>query len=70
MIEDPNTPLVKLNEFDVDPVTGDQLKSKHPVEYDQTLPHVVEMVKVLRAYNELAKQDTHTLSQHRQTLHY
>ena len=53
MIEDPNTPLVKLNEFDVDPVTGDQLRSKHPVEYDQTLPHVVEMVRVLRAYNEL-----------------
>ncbi|MDB4207646.1 hypothetical protein N9775_00640 [bacterium] len=51
--EDPNTPLVKLNEFDVDPETGDQLKSKHPVEYDQTLPHVVEMVKVLRAYNDL-----------------
>ena len=53
MIEDPNTPLVKLNEFDVDPVTGDQLRSKHPVEYDQTLPHVAEMVKVLRAYNDL-----------------
>lgn len=53
IIEDPNTPLVKLNEFDVDPETGDQLKTKHPVEYDQTLPHVVEMVKVLRAYNNL-----------------
>ncbi|MDA9226606.1 hypothetical protein N9P29_01820, partial [bacterium] len=53
IIEDPNIPLVKLNEFDVNPVTGDQLKSKHPVEYDQTLPHVVEMVMVLRAYNEL-----------------
>lgn len=53
IIEDPNTPLVKLNEFDVDPETGDQLKTKHPVEYDQTLPHVVEMVKVLRAYNDL-----------------
>ena len=53
MVEDPNTPLVKLNEFDVDPETGDQLKTKHPVEYDQTLPHVVEMVKVLRAYNDL-----------------
>ena len=51
--EDPNTPLVKLNEFDVDPVTGDQLKTKRPVEYDQTLPHVVEMVKVLKAYNDL-----------------
>ena len=53
MIEDPNTPLVKLNEFDVNPETGEQLKTKHPVEYDQTLPHVVEMVKVLRAYNDL-----------------
>ena len=42
-----------MNEFDVDPETGDQLKTKHPVEYDQTLPHVVEMVKVLRAYNDL-----------------
>jgi hypothetical protein len=51
--EDPNTPLVKLNEFDVDPETGDQLKTKHAVDYDQTLPHVVEMVKVLRAYNDL-----------------
>ena len=51
--EDPNTPLVKLNEFDVDPETGKQLKTKHPVEYDQTLPHVVEMVKVLKAYNDL-----------------
>ena len=51
--EDPNIPLVKLNEFDVNPKTGDQLKTKHPVEYDQTLPHVVEMVKVLRAYNDL-----------------
>lgn len=28
-------------------------RQKHPVEYDQTLPHVVEMVKVLRAYNDL-----------------
>ena len=53
IIEDPNIPLVKLNEFDVNPETGDQLKTKHPVEYDQTLPHVVEMVKVLRAYNGL-----------------
>ena len=53
IIEDPNIPLVKLNEFDVNPETGDQLKTKHPVEYDQTLPHVVEMVKVLRAYNDL-----------------
>ena len=51
--EDPNTPLVKLNEFDVDPETGDQLKTKHSVEYDKTLPHVVKMVKVLRAYNDL-----------------
>jgi len=31
MIEDPNTPLVKLNEFDVNPETGEQLKTKHPV---------------------------------------
>jgi len=53
LLEDPNTPLVKLNEFDVDPETGGQLKTKHPVEYDQALPHVVEMVKVLRAYNDL-----------------
>ena len=53
LFEDPNTPLVKLNAFDVDPVTGDQLKTKHLVEYDQTLPHVVEMVRVLRAYNDL-----------------
>lgn len=53
LIEDPNTPLVKLNAFDVDPETGEQLKTKHPIEYDQTLPHVVEMVKVLRAYNDL-----------------
>ena len=42
-----------MNEFDVDPETGEQLKTKHPVEYDQTLPHVVEMVKVLKAYNDL-----------------
>ena len=28
IIEDPNTPLVKLNEFDVDPETGDKLKTK------------------------------------------
>ena len=57
--EDPNTPLVKLNKFDLDPRTGEPKRSKsgtkvkHAVEYDQTLPHVVEMTKVLRAYNDL-----------------
>ena len=57
--EDPNTPLVKLNRFDLDPRTGEPkraksgTKIKHAVDYDQTLPHVVEMTKVLRAYNEL-----------------
>ena len=57
--EDPNTPLVKLNKFDLDPRTGEpkrnksRAKIKHAVEYNQTLPHVVEMTNVLRAYNEL-----------------
>jgi len=57
--EDINTPLVKLNKFDLDPRTGEPKRSKsgakvkHAVQYDQTLPHVVEMTKVLRAYNEL-----------------
>jgi len=62
--EDINTPLVKLNKFDVDHETEEpkrnksRAKIKHAVQYDQTLPHVVEMTKVLRAYNDLL-QRTH-----------
>jgi len=56
--EDLNTPLVKLNKFDIDHTTGEPVsnksgKVKHAVQYDQTLPHVVAMTKVLRAYNDL-----------------
>ena len=64
--EDPNTPLVKLNKFDLDPKTGEPklsksgAKIKHAVQYDQTLPHVIEMTKVLRAYNDLTSWKVHS----------
>ena len=60
--EDPNTPLVKLNKFDLDPRTGEPKKNKSgqkitkPEEFDLKLPHVVQMTEVLRAYNELLRR--------------
>ena len=60
--EDPNTPLVKLNKFDLDPRTGEPKLNKSrkkitkPVEFDLKLPHVVQMTEVLRAYNELLRR--------------
>jgi hypothetical protein len=53
---------VKLNKFDLDPRTGEPKKNKSnqkikkPVEYNLTLPHVVQMTEVLRAYNELLRR--------------
>ena len=60
--EDPNTPLVKLNKFDLDPRTGEPKKNKSgqkitkPEEFDLKLPHVVQMTEVLRAYNDLLRR--------------
>ena len=60
--EDPNTPLVKLNKFDLDPRTGEPKKTKlgqkitKPEEFDLKLPHVVQMTEVLRAYNDLLRR--------------
>ena len=60
--EDSNTPLVKLNKFDLDPKTGEPKKNKSrqkitkPEEFDLKLPHVVQMTEVLRAYNELLRR--------------
>ena len=60
--EDPNTPLVKLNKFDLDPRTGEPKLNKSrkkitkPVEFDLKLPHVVQMTEVLKAYNELLRR--------------
>mgnify|MGYP001056492790 CR=1 FL=1 len=59
LFEDPNDPLVRLNEFVVDPITNKPAKDKQGKkitkrkEYDTNLPHVVEMVKILKAYNDL-----------------
>ncbi len=58
LFEDPNMPLIKMNRFEVDPSTGDPIKTKgkkitKPVEFDLKLPHVVQMTEVLRHYNDL-----------------
>ena len=58
LFDDPNMPLIKLNSFEVDNVTGEPIKAKgkkvtKPVEFDLTLPHVVQMTEVLRDYNDL-----------------
>ena len=62
LCEDLNTPLVKLNEFVVDPVTNKPAKDKQgkkitqPKEYDTNLSHVIEMVRVLKDYNQLLRR--------------
>ena len=62
LFEDPNDPLVRLNEFVVDPITNKPAKDKQGKkitklkEYDTKLPHVVEMVHVLKAYNQLLRR--------------
>jgi hypothetical protein len=61
LFDDPNTPLIKMNKFEVDPSTGEPIKTKGKkittqVEFDQTLPHVVQMTEVLRTYNDLLRR--------------
>jgi hypothetical protein len=61
LFDDPNTPLIKMNRFEVDPSTGQPIKTKgkkitKEVEFDQTLPNVVEMTEVLRDYNDLLRR--------------
>ena len=58
VFDDPNKPLIKMNRFEVDITTGEPKKIKGKkvtklVEFDLTLPHVVQMTEVLQAYNEL-----------------
>ena len=61
LFDDPNMPLIKMNKFEVDPSTGEPIKTKgkkitKPVEFDLTLTHVVQMTEVLRAYNDLLRR--------------
>ena len=61
LFDDPNTTLIKMNRFEVDPSTGEPIKTKgkkitKEVKFDQTLPKVVEMTEVLRDYNNLLRR--------------
>ena len=61
LFDDPNMPLIKMNKYEVDPSTGDPIKTKgkkitKQVEFDLKLPHVVQMTEVLRAYNNLLRR--------------